>query len=65
MPDNNHYKIMSESGNIMFFSWNRGGQPETKHEVTRYGHHLATYFPETNHWYKTKISRPERFKKID
>jgi len=58
------YKTMTENGNIAFFSWSRAGLPESSEDVRRYGKHLATFFPENNEWYNTKISRPERFEKI-
>jgi len=61
----NKYKVMSQYGNIIFYSWHRATLPESAEDVMRYGHHLATFFPTTNEWYKTKISHPEKFKKVE
>ena len=59
-----HFKTLSDHGNILFYVWNRVGDPETAMDLRRYGRHISTFFPEQNEWYKTKITNPEKYQKI-
>ena len=58
------FKIISPAGNIIFYTWNRAGNPEDARDVQKYGKHLSTWVAKSHEWSPIKISYPEHFNQL-